>query len=770
MEPTADQEAGPRGGSALIVQNGRCAGTRRPLGTPLTFIGRAEGCDIRLNIEGVDDLHCLIASGPDSLVLRDLGSAQGTLVNGQPTVHAELNDGDLVTVGPFQFLVNRGVDQGDPGDLVPVESGDDGLQIQAAAVAAQQAALDEEEERLDQRQSALDRQEERLALHLEEKKRRVELQAQRNQADRAALQRDRADFESHFQTINKDLHQAQDELAANQQKLQRERNRLADLHRRLRQRYHRFWLGQRQAQGKKEQALILDQARLEAARDNLQEENDALGRQRLRLNTEWELKRQQIQNSWDQLRQAQFRWRQRRGRERAVLKIRRQNLEQAERDLAAAQSALNQERGAWEKQRQLLHLETEGLDQRARNQRRMIQERTAEAERLEALIRERQGLLANLPGQPGASGPETLTIPVNWSIPGPPRPAAPLAEIPAPESKKASALKLQWQQRLAELEQHAGDLADQRLHLLEQWQRLAVFHQRWHAERDQTVEMLEDWSVRLQQCERQQAERAREQQEGQRQFGERQDRLNQLRDQLIAWRSQLLLRECAWDGDRQQLLADLRDRETYAEHQLQSVVDLKLRWQQRRQQELNQHAEDRAALTTMHQFYVQARKELADRLLALDHDKRVLAEKALVLEQYRQEFLAQTPQAGAERRLERLRRRWLTQNAAAIRTAVRERENLAADLAMLDDRFHDLQRRVTLVEAAQNELINAQTAWEHQQSLEEGQQARLLAELDRAEIKRTMVEQQFQLLREEIERIAQSLYDDPEGVLLLQAA
>ncbi len=61
---TRKQGGVPISSGELILQNGRHSGSSRPLGVPLTFIGRASGCDIRLNVEGVDPLHCLLVQVP----------------------------------------------------------------------------------------------------------------------------------------------------------------------------------------------------------------------------------------------------------------------------------------------------------------------------------------------------------------------------------------------------------------------------------------------------------------------------------------------------------------------------------------------------------------------------------------------------------------------------------------------------------------------------------------------------------------------------------
>src|SRR5205085_10303809 len=95
---TATAESG-----VLFHQNGRQAGARRPLTGPTTVIGRNAGCDVRLNVEGVDPLHCLIAFGSAGIQVRDLDSVHGIYVNGQRIENAIVSHGDMLKVGPFQF-------------------------------------------------------------------------------------------------------------------------------------------------------------------------------------------------------------------------------------------------------------------------------------------------------------------------------------------------------------------------------------------------------------------------------------------------------------------------------------------------------------------------------------------------------------------------------------------------------------------------------------------------------------------------------------------
>ncbi len=198
MEPNAPPlsgEAAPAAPAAgeLVVQNGRFAGARRSLSASLNLLGRSPGCDIRLNVEGVNPLHCAILPTPGGLVLRDLDSGTGTFVNSQRVTACLLADGDTLTVGPFEFRVSWQAPLGSAPLPEPAarQAEAEALRVQAAAVAAQQAALFEEENRLQQRRAALEKQEEQLAAHLEERRRGLLAAQEEVRREQAQLHRER---------------------------------------------------------------------------------------------------------------------------------------------------------------------------------------------------------------------------------------------------------------------------------------------------------------------------------------------------------------------------------------------------------------------------------------------------------------------------------------------------------------------------------------------------------------------------------------------------
>ena len=83
----------------LIVASGKSAGRAIAVKRNKLLIGRAEECDVRPLSEDVSRRHCAIHVGPLDAWAEDLGSRNGTFVNGvRITEKTKLADGDLVRV------------------------------------------------------------------------------------------------------------------------------------------------------------------------------------------------------------------------------------------------------------------------------------------------------------------------------------------------------------------------------------------------------------------------------------------------------------------------------------------------------------------------------------------------------------------------------------------------------------------------------------------------------------------------------------------------
>ena len=66
-----------------------------------TLIGRARQAEVFLPDLSVSRRHALIELTPDAVRLRDLGSKNGTTLNGRPVSRAQLAEGDRIGVGCF---------------------------------------------------------------------------------------------------------------------------------------------------------------------------------------------------------------------------------------------------------------------------------------------------------------------------------------------------------------------------------------------------------------------------------------------------------------------------------------------------------------------------------------------------------------------------------------------------------------------------------------------------------------------------------------------
>src|SRR5271169_396760 len=91
----------------LVVVRGKPEGKVIPLAGSTFKIGRGETCHLRPNSEQVSREHAEFTLRGETISVRDLGSRNGTLVNGKALTSEayRLKDRDLVQVGPLTFAV-----------------------------------------------------------------------------------------------------------------------------------------------------------------------------------------------------------------------------------------------------------------------------------------------------------------------------------------------------------------------------------------------------------------------------------------------------------------------------------------------------------------------------------------------------------------------------------------------------------------------------------------------------------------------------------------
>lgn len=93
-----------------------------PIGAASLFIGRSGQCDITVNDPTVSRRHCEIYTQNGGIHLRDLGSSNLTLVNGQPVKSAELALGNRIIIGTAHFVIEEEEDDVQDQEDVPAST------------------------------------------------------------------------------------------------------------------------------------------------------------------------------------------------------------------------------------------------------------------------------------------------------------------------------------------------------------------------------------------------------------------------------------------------------------------------------------------------------------------------------------------------------------------------------------------------------------------------------------------------------------------------
>jgi len=81
--------------------------TTVPVSGPIV-IGRSPGADIVLGDDFVSGRHARVSPSGDGAVVEDLGSTNGTILNGQPlNASTTLRPGDIIDIGAARLKVGR---------------------------------------------------------------------------------------------------------------------------------------------------------------------------------------------------------------------------------------------------------------------------------------------------------------------------------------------------------------------------------------------------------------------------------------------------------------------------------------------------------------------------------------------------------------------------------------------------------------------------------------------------------------------------------------
>ena len=87
----------------LMAGDGSQPGRVFPLTRNTSIIGRSEKADVRISQPAVSNEHARIINGPLGFEVEDMGSVNGTFVNGARIARARLQKGDRLTLGNVEF-------------------------------------------------------------------------------------------------------------------------------------------------------------------------------------------------------------------------------------------------------------------------------------------------------------------------------------------------------------------------------------------------------------------------------------------------------------------------------------------------------------------------------------------------------------------------------------------------------------------------------------------------------------------------------------------
>ena len=73
----------------------------------VVVVGRHRWCDVRIASPRVSRRHCCLALGRDGVLVRDLGSTNGTRINGRHVDWGVLRPGDELTIADCRYQLEN---------------------------------------------------------------------------------------------------------------------------------------------------------------------------------------------------------------------------------------------------------------------------------------------------------------------------------------------------------------------------------------------------------------------------------------------------------------------------------------------------------------------------------------------------------------------------------------------------------------------------------------------------------------------------------------
>jgi hypothetical protein len=112
-------------GFQLVIAEGKEAGREFVFEQDSVLIGRTSDCDVVLYDPGVSRKHARIYSESDGYFVEDMGSSNGTKVNGAIIKKKQLSDGDAISLGPvvFNFAALAMLEEATDSQATPAQQG-----------------------------------------------------------------------------------------------------------------------------------------------------------------------------------------------------------------------------------------------------------------------------------------------------------------------------------------------------------------------------------------------------------------------------------------------------------------------------------------------------------------------------------------------------------------------------------------------------------------------------------------------------------------------
>ena len=104
----------------LVMSKGQAQGHTIQLHEERTVVGRVRECKVRIPSADVSRRHCVLTLEDGYLYVEDLGSTNGTFLNGERVADKQvIQPGDLLEIGPATFAVHYDA-PGVPTDVLPI--------------------------------------------------------------------------------------------------------------------------------------------------------------------------------------------------------------------------------------------------------------------------------------------------------------------------------------------------------------------------------------------------------------------------------------------------------------------------------------------------------------------------------------------------------------------------------------------------------------------------------------------------------------------------